>query len=304
MTNKYGRSLLWERHNNVDVTPAAVSDLTGFKSNGVNFKIALWDPSVNGMRYLKTLIFNMAAQLDDIDRERLRRIANRDVGDPITITYDGDRICLDYLQAVRELRFMSGHVELDGATVLEIGAGYGRTCHAMLSNFSPAVYHVVDLDNSLALARNYLSAVLTDAQLARVRFHRVDEVDGVLADTEFDLCVNIDSFAEMDPETVRAYLGFVATRSRHLYVNNPVGKYRDKSLDGHSQGTAVVDLAMRTGLLRDVVDIHDNRAVRAAAGRFRAAYRPGGDWSCVADGPTVPWTFYWQALYRRDGGAR
>ena len=31
----------------------------------------------------------------------------------------------------------------------------------------------------------------------------------------------------------------------------------DKTLDGHSQGAAVVELALNSGLLRDVIDIHE-----------------------------------------------
>jgi putative sugar O-methyltransferase len=299
--HKYGESPLWKRHNSIEVTREAVANLAGFKSSGVNFKIALWDPTVNGMRYLKTLIFNLSADLSDVNRARLRRIAHRDVGDPITITYDGDRICLDYLQAVLELEFMASRVALDGATILEIGAGYGRTCHALLSNHVLAAYHIVDLEHSLHLARAYLGTVLTAEQLDTVYFHPVSDMDGPLADLRFDLCVNIDSFAEMNPETVRAYLDYIATRCRYLYVNNPVGKYLDKSLDGHSQGAAVVELALRTGLLRDIIDIHDNRAVEAQSRKFLAAYQPGDRWTCVAESRTIPWTYYWQALYQRTG---
>jgi putative sugar O-methyltransferase len=304
MSHKYGRSPLWEHHHNTQLTREAVDSLAGFKSGGVNFKIALWDPAVNGVRYLKALLSNLSAGLSDANRARLRRIANRDVGDPITVTHDGDRICLDYLQAVLELEFIASHVDLDGATALEIGAGYGRTCHALLSNHEPAAYHIVDLENPLRLARNYLGAVLTDEQLERVHFHCVDEVDGPLANMTFDICVNIDSFAEMNAETVRAYLDYIATRCRHLYVKNPVGKYLDKSLDGHSQGDAVVELALRTGPLRDIVDIHDNRAVEEQSRKFLAAYHPGDGWTCVAESRTIPWPYYWQALYRRTDEAR
>ncbi|MEV7231879.1 putative sugar O-methyltransferase [Polymorphospora sp. NPDC051019] len=299
MGHRYARSPLWAHHNETHVTSEAVADLAGFKSNGVNFKIALWDPALNGVRYLKTLIFNLSAGLSDANRARLRRIDNRDVGDPITVTYGGDRVCLDYLQAVLELEFIADRVTLDGATVLEIGGGYGRTCHTILSNHDLDAYHIVDLENSLHLARNYLAAVLTEGQLKKVHFHPTDEVDGALSGMRFDLCVNIDSFAEMNPETVRAYLGFVAAHCRHLYVKNPVGKYLDKSLDGHSQGRDVVDLALRTGPLREIIDIHDDRAVAAQSRRFLAAYLPGDEWTCVAEGATVPWTYYWQAMYRR-----
>lgn len=300
MDDTYGRSALWEHYNSTSLTDDA--DLTGFKSGGINYKLALWDPATNGTRYLKTLIHLMCSGLNPENRERLRRIGRREVGSPITVTYDGEEVCLDYLMAVHELEFIAAHTPLDGATIVEIGAGYGRTCHTVLANHDVAAYHVVDLPPSLRLARTYLGTVLDEADLARVRFHTVDEAEELFRGTSFDLCLNIDSFAEMDEATVRAYLALVDASCDRLYVNNPVGKYLDPSLDGHAQGRELVALALATGLLRDVVDIHDDRAVAARAPVFVDAYRPSGRWTCEADGKSTPWTYYWQALYRN--GAR
>lgn len=55
---------------------------------------------------------------------------------------------------------------------------------------------------------------------------------------------------------------------------------------------------METGLLRQVLDIHDGRAVKAAVPGFLSAYRPGDGWTCVADAWAAPWSFYWQAVYK------
>jgi putative sugar O-methyltransferase len=300
MNHRYAQSPLWEHNISTVMTKAAVTDLSEFKSTGVNFKLALWDPRSNGLRYLKTLVHTLAAALGPANWARLRRIPNRHVGAPISVVYDGELVCLDYLMAVYELEFITGGADLDGMAVVEIGAGYGRTCHAMMSNHDIASYDIIDLESTLSLARAYLRKVLDDERFARIGFHSVNDVDALFEAREFDLCINIDSFAEMPAETVLAYLELIAARCRYLYVNNPVGKYFDKSLDGHSQGTEVVAMALATGLLRDVVDIHDSRAVAARSDAFVAAYRPAEDWRCVADSRAVPWTFYWQALYHRD----
>nr|AFU65919.1 DacS7 [Dactylosporangium sp. SC14051] len=296
---KYGRSAQWERINRTQVTADAVSTLAGFKANEVNFKLALWDPRVNGVRYLKTLIHHLGMNLSAQNLARLRRTEHRDVGDPIAVRCQGERMCLDYLQAVFELDFIARQLPLDGARVLEIGAGYGRTCHVLLSNADIEAYHIIDLDNSLNLARTYLGAVLTPQQLAKVTFTRIDDVDRVTAAQRFDLCLNVDSFAEMDAATVHQYLDLVDRTCRYLYVCNPVGKYLDKSLDGHAQGAETVALALRSGLLRDVIDIHDSEVVEAQSHKFLDAYRPGRDWHCLASDRAVPWSFYWQALYAR-----
>ncbi|MEQ0558578.1 putative sugar O-methyltransferase [Amycolatopsis sp. NEAU-NG30] len=299
MTGKYGRSALWEHYSRTHVTGETTRELAGFKSGPPNFKMALWDPKPNGVRYLKTLIYNLAEQLSPAAKDALRRIRHREVGDPITVRVDGEPVCLDYLQAVLELEFVSRHVKLDGARVVEIGAGYGRTCHAFLSNHDLASYHLVDLDNSLALAEKYLGTVLTEEQFAKVGFVRIDEVEDFFADGRFDLCINIDSFAEMDAATVLAYLALVDRTCRYCYLKNPVGKYLDKSLDSHSQGAELVELALRTGLARDVLDIHDSSAVAEHATRFVAAYRPGPAWTDVDGSRALPWSYYWQVLYRR-----
>jgi putative sugar O-methyltransferase len=298
MAHKYGGSALWDVYHETRITRDAAADLAGFKSEGVNFKLGLWDPAANGTRYLKALIYNLAERLDTGDWERLRRIRDRDVGGPIAVRFGGETVCMDYLQAVLELGFISREVDLTGATVLEIGAGYGRTCHAVLANHDVAAYHIVDLQNSLELARAYLRRVLDEERFAAVRFLSVDELENLDGGVRFDLCVNIDSFAEMDAATVRNYLDFVAARCRRLYVKNPVGKYLDKSLDDHSQGGELVAMALATGLLRDIIDIHDSEAVREQSREFVAAYRPAPGWTCVADGWARPWSYYWQALYR------
>jgi putative sugar O-methyltransferase len=303
MTHGYGQSALWTHNNATQVTEEAVVDLTSFKSSAVNYKLALWDPQVNGVRYLKALIYYLAAHLSAENRTRLRRIHHRETGGPIAVRYDGESVCMDYLQTVFELDFISRGVELDGMNILEIGAGYGRTCHAMLSNHDVAGYSIIDLDNSLTLAREYLRVVLDEHQFAKVRFFAVHDLEQSLTGARIDLCVNIDSFAEMSAQTVHNYLGLIDQHCDRLYVNNPVGKYLDKTLDNHSQGSELVAIALDTGLMRDIIDVHDNRAIEAQVEQFIAAYRPTEGWECVASAGAVPWSYYWQALYQRRARA-
>jgi putative sugar O-methyltransferase len=174
---RYGPSEQWRRINEVHITEEAVADLAGFKSNGVNFKLALWNPAPNGVRYLKALTFALGMQLSPTNRERLRRTRNREVGDPYSVRCNGEPVCLDYLQAVHEVDFIAAHLTLDGARILEIGAGYGRTCHTMLSNYDLAGYTIVDLPNTLALSHRYLRTVLEPEQFAKIGFVGIDEVN-------------------------------------------------------------------------------------------------------------------------------
>lgn len=297
--HRFGESPLWARYAETRVTKESALDLTDFKSTGVNHKLAMWDPSVNGVRYVKALLYHMGMHLSPENLARLRNTPSRELGTPIAVRCRGELMCVDYLLAVHELEFLTEHVTLEGARVLEIGAGYGRTCHTMMSNHDVASYHIVDLPNTLALSAAYLTRVLPPEQLARVHFVPIDEADALFAVSRFDLCINIDSFAEMTQDTVHSYLAAIDETCRWFYVNNPVGKYSDPSLDNHSHGADLVDLAMSTGLLRDVIDISDMDQVQAQVPLFLDAYRPGAAWEPVADHHHPAYQHYWQGLYRR-----
>lgn len=294
----------WERITKYWVTEDAAVNLANFKSDQRNYNLSLWNPEANGVRYLKTLIYNFGMELGPDEWARLRRIRNRETGAPVTVRCKGEPLCMDYLMAVLELGFIERELTLPGARVLEIGGGYGRTCHAMLSNHELSEYCIVDLRNTLQLSRRYLGEVLTDAQFGKVRFVEVDDIDAVLDSAEFDLCINIHSFTEMIPATVRAYLDLIDRKCRAFYVKNPVGKFLDKSLDGHFKGDEAVRLALETGPLRKVLDVFDSEAVDAAVPDFITAYRPGDGWTCVANGRAIPWSYFWQAVYRNSGTRR
>lgn len=272
-------------------------DLTGFKSGAANFKLALWNPETNGVRYLKALIYNLCSTLTDDNWWHLARIENRQVGDPFTVTYKGEDVCLDYLQAVLELEFITNSLELEGGSILEIGAGYGRTCHAILSHHDIEVYYILDLEPCLKLSRNYLRTVLDEAQFSKIQFVSIENVH-IIEAKQFGLCLNIDSFAEMETETVRYYLDYIARNCTYFYVKNPVGKYFDPSLST-TQDKHEVELALSTGLMQTVIDIHNYSAIVWQVPRFVDSYRPGHDWHCLAHAWARPWSYYWQAIYRR-----
>ena len=291
-------SELWERINKTNLRKELIQDLENFKSTDVNFKISLWNPKTNGIRYLKTLLYNLAASLSLEAWERISKIKNRNIGNPITVKYNGEEICLDYLQAVFELEFIEKHIQLDGLSILEIGAGYGRTCHGIMSNHKVKSYTIIDLENCLELCKKHLKIVLEDTNFKKIDFILVGNAE-LLNNSNFDLCINIDSFAEMDAKVVGYYLDYINTYSDYLYVKNPVGKYMDKSIDNHSQGSELVELALSTGVLRDVIDIHDNKAVNKQVPMFIKAYQPGEKWECIANSWARPWSYYWQAMYKK-----
>jgi putative sugar O-methyltransferase len=295
---KYGANKFWEYNNEVGPKKGLLGDLSGFKSNAVNYKIASFDPSKNGVRYLKTLLYNLCLNEGDVFWERLDAIHNRHIGSPIEISIKRKAICLDYFQAVKELLFIEDHFDFNGAKLLEIGAGYGRTCHSIMSNYDLASYTIVDLPNCMQLSKAYLAEVLDEDRYSRVKFIPVEDFErGV--DLAVDLSLNIDSFAEMDQSVVREYLKYIDAAAKIFYVKNPVGKYLDSSLDRHSQGSEVVQMALKTGILRDVIDIDSSEEVEKQSSKFVAGYSPSERWVCRGESWALPWSYYWQALYKK-----
>ena len=105
---------------------------------------------------------------------------------------------------------------------MEIGAGFGRTCHTLLT-LCPAIeeYIIVDLEPMLRLSRAYLQRVVPRAN---IRFISNSD-EKALETLNADLAINIDSFQEMPPAVIAFYMTQVVQRAVRFYCKNPVGKY-------------------------------------------------------------------------------
>lgn len=300
MSNKRTKaSEQWENINRCHLTGERLADLEGFKSSVVNHKLAVWNPATNGIRFLKELAHNLCRNLTDEQWAMLDRTVGRELGRPYAVTYQGRSVCLDYLQAVFEATFLLRNLSLTNFRIMEIGAGYGRTAHLLLSNADVAEYNIVDLPGCLDLAHRYLKAVLPETCYAKLRFIPADEVEHM--PDSIDLALNIDSFAEMDESVVYEYLRLIDKHCEHFFVKNPVGKYLDPSLDSHAEGNEVVRMAMASGLLHEIIDIHDDQAVLRQSERFLEVYAPSAAWAVTDHQWGRPWSYYWQALYTKRG---
>ncbi|MFE0801586.1 putative sugar O-methyltransferase [Streptomyces sp. NPDC058812] len=284
----------------------ATDGLTGFKSDGRNPHLPLRGPGSNEaqVRYLEALLYELATRLGAGEWEKIRNIRRREIGDPLTVRVNGQTVCLDYLQAVLELEFIEKELDLQDTWIMEIGSGYGCICHAMLSNYDIAGYAIIGSRDTLTLTRSYLRAVLSDAQYAKVRFIRVTEAAAALRSSRFepavfDLCVNVQSFTEKSLRPARAHLGLIDRKCTAFFAKSPVGTYAEPAVAAHRRSGAENRAARANGPLRQLADLHGTEAVEAASADFRVAHRPGPAWSCAADGRGVPWSHFWQALYKK-----
>lgn len=296
---KINQNKFWEGINSNQLSAENIENqFDSFKSSSINHKIALFNPEVNGIRYLKTLIYFMSSTLDE-EWAVLAKIKNREIGKPIAISYNNESVCLDYIQAAQEFVFINSSLSLAELKVLEIGAGYGRTAHTLISNAEIAQYTIIDLENALQLSQKYLSRVLDEQQFSKLEFISVEDIHSI-AERSFDLAINIDSFAEMDASVVNEYLAYIDQHCGHCYVKNPVGKYLDKSLDGHTQGQEIINQALKQGVLTDIINIDDQKEIENLSEKFVAAYKPSESWEAMSNAWAPPFSYIWQALYKKS----
>ena len=266
-------------------------NLAKFKSSRINYAISLHDPDKQGKVYLQALIYTLVKNMSKEAFERLKKIDGRDKGYPIGVSYQGGSVCLDYLQAVSEMDFMTEHLDLNRKDILEIGAGYGRTCHAIMSNHNVKSYTIADFDNCLLIAKKYLSEVLGD-EFKKINFVSVghQELFG-----DYDLCICIDVFSELDKEQVKHYVKYINEHCSYFYLKTPLGQYDISVLDRSGARMMKLHLNESFGEINPV----DDEEILAQVPKFLKLYNPGG-WTCLGDSNAKPYMQYWQAMYKKN----
>lgn len=167
------------------------------RPGGANRRLGSWDPVDTGTRYFKTLLYNAAAAQPPAFFRAWPKLGRTDLGDPLHVTVGACRIDLDYLLAVQEVLFVGQSMDAgDCRHIVEIGAGFGRTCHAFLALWETVEsYTIIDLPPLLNLSRAYLGKVLPPSDLTRVRFIATESPQWRAMAS--DLVINIDSMQEM-----------------------------------------------------------------------------------------------------------
>ena len=146
------------------------------------------------------LLWTYAARTDEVGTTHLREPS---LGSPLPVERRGRLISQDLANSALEVgavaRALSGR---QPRSILEIGAGYGRTAYALLHLFPEATYTVIDIDPALQISRWYLSRLFPPD---RLRFLKPAEA-GTIEDGSVDLAVSISSLQEMTQEQVASYI--------------------------------------------------------------------------------------------------
>lgn len=194
----------------------------------------------------------------NVPRTVADRLEEPELGDPIAVRYRGRRISEDLANSLLEYGSIAECVSgprLRDATLLEIGAGYGRFADLFLAAQPHARAVIVDIPPALALAQAYLTArhpalpthrfsrgcgntTLTQAvNDSRLAFLTPNQF-AALAPIGADVVVNISSLHEMLPEQVTEYLrlidrhaagGFFYTKQWARWFNKVDGVQTDQA---------------------------------------------------------------------------
>ncbi len=266
---------------------------------GANNRLAAWDPFDKTMRFFKLLLFNTALQQPDRFFAVYRALGHVDLGNPVSVSVRSCAVNVDYLLAVDEFLFLEKAVDLSTLrSVVEIGAGFGRTCHTLLAML-PGLerYTIVDLGNMLNLSKRFLSVAVPE-HFHKLRFVEAggEPAEGIGA----DLAMNIDSFQEMPPTAIDRYMAGIDAGCRYFYLKNPIAKYDPKSIGIAAQDPNKFHDVFSLGYCRDVIDIFDDAALAGARQKYLSLYRPAKSWRLLADQPLKLFPFYHHAIYERE----
>jgi len=271
--------------------------LTSFRApGGANNRLAAWDALDGTARYFKFLLFALASAKPAAFFDQYRKLGNVDLGAPTTVTIRDCRINIDYYLSIDELLFLQEAADLSKvSSVVEIGAGFGRTCHAILCLTKVSRYVIVDLPEVLNLSSQYLRRVLPSEQYRKIEFINARETDRWTG-VEADLSINIDSFQEMPPATIRSYAQNLVVYSRYHYCKNPIAKYSPASIGLKDNNVKTADV-FSLGLCRNIIDIFDNRVLESARQDYLEAYCPDPGWTVRASRPLDIFPYLQHALF-------
>jgi hypothetical protein len=265
------------------------------RPNSPNNRLASWDPTDPTSRHFKFLIWNKCEEMSDRFFEILAAIPRRDIGNPVSIAYRGQSVDIDYALSVDECLFLESN-SLKPNTIIEVGAGFGRTAHSILSIFpSVTEYIIVDLPEVLQLSRLFLSEVLSPAQFKRVKFFNALADWSELSSRTFDLFINIDSFQEMDSEVILDYEKKLMRNSSHVYLKQPIGKYRPEEFDIPTPKKRADVLEL--GLSREVFTLCDEKEYRRQLERHLKNYSFSGRYKLLSHTRCSFFHFYEHSLY-------
>lgn len=168
-----------------------------------------------------------------------------------TFCHSNTMVSRDLLDSILEMYFLENHLNISAwpdVAILDIGAGYGRLAHRMVTAL-PNLHRFWCAD---AVA---VSSFICEYYLAfrgvsdRAKVIQLDEIQTVLEDVKIDIAVNIHSFSECTIDAIEWWLGRLEKRGiRYLMVVPNASDQNGKQLltnDGKDFGRVIERMGYR-----------------------------------------------------------
>lgn len=157
------------------------------------------------------------------------------IGNPPFLTYNGKRVSQDIFNSLLEYLPVASSCDISKVnTIIEIGAGSGRTAFAYITLHPNSKYVIVDIPPALFVSQNYLADVFPDKKVFRFRpFDHFKEIKkeyesadivfltpdqlAKLPNKSADLFLAIDCIHEMKPESIQYYFNQANRLSKYVY---------------------------------------------------------------------------------------
>ena len=151
----------------------------------------------------------------------LKKLEEDNAFGAITYTIDGKQVSRDLLDSILEIYFLDNHLQLfqnPGFSVLDIGAGYGRSAYRMVKTFpNLKQYYCTDaIAISSFIAEYYLKFRGVED---KTRILHLDTIKEDLREASVDLAVNIHSFSECTLPAIEWWLALISENQiPHLMI--------------------------------------------------------------------------------------
>ena len=172
------------------------------------------------LNFLSQMIWDYASRTCPF----LDQLAEPEIGNPVRLHRKGRLISQDLANSALEAQSILGGLPgTDGIKRIgELGAGYGRNAHALISLLPKVRYAVIDIPPALYVSQRYLSAIFpgrkvftwrpftayaeikSEFEQADLAFLLPSQIE-MLPEGCFDLFVNVSSLHEMRLDQIRYY---------------------------------------------------------------------------------------------------
>jgi putative sugar O-methyltransferase len=252
-------------------------DIENFREPGqINSRLASWEPREPSLRWYRSFLNLSLNLLSERQKTLLSNLENISLGNPVSVVRkignSNQKYNLDYILSAVEMDFLEQALNDDLfaiRSVIEVGAGFGRSSHIILINM-PEIecYTILDFPEMLNLSRLYLKHVLPPSLFKKISFITPEEID----DSEFDLAIQIDGLQEMDTEVIDYYFKLVFDKSHYVFFRNPVGKYLPVHAGILNSENSRIPMSL--GRSQKVIDIWNMSEVEGLCAQHDSSYKP------------------------------